>query len=205
MKGYDKHSVKVADKTFSAEAEVIVMDSRVHIPSSGIPVRILGVAQWALDNLRSAVVYPDVPTYDIETVSGAIEKAPHNETTLTTDEDKAAWAAYKAEYAKADADLRERLTKLALMKGIDVDYDENGEWAELQEFIGMSVPPVDKKLERRLHYIKTEVIKTPSDINAIMEKVMLASEVNQEVLDQAKQSFQNPVEGRQELDGDAKA
>lgn len=164
--------------------------------STGIEVRILGLSQLLLDKTRTSVKFPDPPTYELETVAGKKEVHAHNETTLETDEDKKAWADYQTALAEADRLQKDRLLKLILMKGIEVDMPEeegaDDDWLAVQAFIGLEVP--EDTLGKRYDYITTEVISNPEDLAEIMQLVMEKSGVPKEALAEARASFRSAME-----------
>jgi hypothetical protein len=166
----------------------------VYITTTGKEVRYVGVSQLLLDKVRTSVILPDPPTYEVTTAAGEIEVHEHNETTLETEEEKAAWEHYQALLHAAQEAQKERLIKLLLMKGIDFDMPVVGEgdWLEMQEFLGLEIP--EKNLDRRYHYIMTELVGTPEDLAEIMEGVMRKSGVPEEALAEARKSFRGALE-----------
>jgi len=122
--------------------------------------------------LKAAGLPLEPPTYTVATVAGTVETFVHDETTLSSDEDKAAWAAYQAATAQLARDTNERVTKLLMLKGIDV-ADPPPAWADDQKWLGIEVP--DDPRERKLAYIQTDVLKTPDDIVVATMRIMQLS------------------------------
>ena len=122
--------------------------------------------------LKAAGLPLEPPSYTVATVAGTVETFVHDETTLSSDEDKAAWASYQAATAQLARDTNERVTKLLMLKGIDV-ADPPPAWAEDQKWLGIEVS--DDPRERKLAYIQTDVLKTPDDIVVATMRIMQLS------------------------------
>ena len=103
------------------------------------------------------------------------------------------WEAYQAESEKWAAKLNERLMDTIALKAVQVEIPEDGTWAEEQAFLGLDVP--DGELERRIHYVNTEVIGGQEDVITIM---LMASgtEVTDEVLAAATDSFRGVLQSQ---------
>lgn len=187
-KGYNKNKIVIPHN--GSEESI----PTTYTTLAGMVVRIKPVSQPAIDLIKHGVKYPDIPTYKAPVGDGKlVEIIPHDETTLETDEDKKAWAAYKEEYAKTDALVNKRIQDLIFLKGIDVDLPDNDDWVGDQEYVGIQVPTNPR--ERYIHYVRTEVLITPQDLVGAMEIVMQASHVPQEKLIEAQAAFQRAVEG----------
>ena len=103
----------------------------------------------------------NVPTYKAITASGAVEEHPHDETTLQTDEDRAAWAAYTAARQALNREINERTTRVLLLEGM-VCGEPPAEWLAKQKRYGLDVP--EDPDDRKLAYIETEILRTTDDI-----------------------------------------
>lgn len=184
-KGYKKQTFVMASDNGKEPVERFVT-------STGVELLIHGVPQLLLEKVRSSVKMPDPPTYTAKTVAGDEETHFHDETTLESDEDRKAWSAYLADKASKDAELRERMVRVILMRGTDVTLPEDESWKDLQRFIGVEVP--DDPLELKYHYIQTEAVGGAQDLALIMEKVMEKTGIPEEALAEAKASFRNIME-----------
>ena len=104
-----------------------------------------------------------------------------------------AWEAYQAESAAWAAKLNDLLMDTIALKAVRVDMPPDDTWAEEQSYLGLDVP--DGPLERRIHYVKTEVIGGQNDVIRIM---LMASgtEVTEEVLAAATASFRGVLQGQ---------
>lgn len=135
---------------------------------------------------------PEPPTYTIKTTAGVEETHPHDETTLETEEDKADWAAYKQENNEWDEENSRRMLRAIQLQCIKLTNQDDTEWIERQEFLGIDVP--ENKFERHLHYIETEVIGNEDDIMACMTIPMqLAANASDEDMAAAEKLFRDAV------------
>jgi hypothetical protein len=118
--------------------------------ANGIEIEVLAVSPWLMDGVTSTVQMPDPPTYEVS-VLGEKSQIPHDETTLTTDEDKIAWAKYIVELEKATKERRERRTRAMLLFGVKVDLPKDGKWKKKQEKLHIEIPE-DEEINRLSSY-----------------------------------------------------
>ena len=161
--------------------------------SKGITVKLTGVPPLVIPMIADSIDYPEKPTYSIETVTGDVEIHEHDETTLATDEDKEVWAKYQLAYENAEEELTAKMLNAILIEGVFVEEITSAErWIKRQQLMG--IPVSDDEEERLLHYKQSEIARSSSDIEFIMDKVMELTGVNPEDLALARSSFQDPVE-----------
>ncbi len=158
--------------------------------SRGITIEFLPIPTL-LEKLQAQHPTPEPPTYEVKTAAGPVEKHAHNETTLETDEDKAAWADYQARLKAARDKFNSALMRLVMLRGIKADLPEGNAWIEEQEFIGLSVP--EEPHERKIYWLETEVLANEADYMAAVSGVMEASGVPEEVISEAQASFRGPL------------
>ena len=99
--------------------------------------------------------------------------------------------------------LNTRVTRAILTKGIKVDIENDEEWADTQEFLGVGAGK--NKLQRKYDYIVSQVIGIDTDLYDLMEKVMAHTGVSQEHLDTARTMFRDPVDEGKEKDSTGEA
>ncbi len=163
-----------------------------YITSRGIRVRFLGIA--TLINARqvaSATEEPKPPTYTLKNMMGGEEIHYHDETTLQTDEDKAAYADYKKKQTEWGTKQQREFMRLAMLRGIEFEYPKTDDWKKQQKFLGIKVPEntEDNPFAEKLHYIETEVLGGFQDYAALVTGVIRASGVPEELLVQYEESF----------------
>jgi len=176
-------------------------EMRMFVTVEGLEVKVRPVAQYLIqkvaqaaeNRLRQAGRPLDPPTYTVTTVSGAVETHVHDETTLQTDEDRAAWAAHQEALAEAQAAREEATTRVYLLRGLDIG-SVPPEWKGSMEALGLDVPTDEN--EQLLEYMQTEILKTPEDIIRAMMAVARLSSTGapQEDLDAAEASFRRALQ-----------
>lgn len=136
---------------------------------------------------------PDPPTYEAELAGGGKETHEHNETTLVTDEDRAAWEKHLAEAEAFQRELMDRSMKTLFIRGVQTPPLEDGsEWMLEQAFMGSRVPI--NKLERRYFYVRTEIINSPAEGKRLMEAITALSGISREAMRAATETFPGEVE-----------
>jgi hypothetical protein len=183
----------------------------VFATAEGREVRLLPVAQVLLMGLRSAVVKEftergepvDVPTYTVTSVTGETETHPLNELLLDNSpnqdentKNKKAWAVYKDCQARIELEYNARLSRICLVYGVKYDqaeYEKNL-WANKQGLFGVEIPTTEP--DRLVHYLSTEVLKTPTDLyEAVLRVVDLSMDhaVGEEAVQASVDSFRNSL------------
>ena len=168
----------------------------------GKSIRLKGLPSMLIEKIQSSVIIPDPPTYTATTVGGDVETHFHNETTLDVEDDAEqtaknhkAWEEYILERNRINAELSERMMKLMLIKGTEVEMPTDDEWIEEQAFVGADISKIpEDHLGRKYYYIVTEVIGSPDDLNYIMETIMRISGVSGEAIASAESSFRRAME-----------
>lgn len=103
----------------------------------------------------------DPPMYEAKTVTGEIEKHPHDETTLETDQDREAWKQHRAASAALDSAIALRVMDYCFLQGVVTD-GPTPEWRKMQEWLGEETP--EDPLDLKLLYIKTGLLETQIDM-----------------------------------------
>lgn len=131
------------------------------------------------------------PTYTAQIAGGVTETLYHDETTLSSDADKAAWKAHKDALARLDAAQNVAVMK-AWFTGIDFELPEDTSWMSMQKWLGIDIPT--DTMELRYHYLTTEIFKTANDLLeffATVNKLSYAGVVSEADLDAAINSFRD--------------
>ena len=144
--------------------------------------------------LRAAGLPLNPPTYTVTTDTGDTETHVHDEHSLTTDEERAAWTAYQAVQERRTAETNARVSKALLVAGVVVEAPPE-DWAEEMRYLGVELP--DEPRDLRYSYLELEVLKTPADImNAIGGIMRLSMDgAPQEALDAVDALFRRALEG----------
>lgn len=156
--------------------------------SRGVKIHFLGIATL-IEALRESqeAKKPKPPTYEVKTLGGAVEQHIHDETTLETEADKTNWAAYQQQLRAWEKQSEKDLMRLLMLRGIDLKFPDDTRWEQEHKFVGLDVPT--DPLEKRMHYIETEVLGGVADYEALMLGVMRISGVTEEKLSQVEASF----------------
>lgn len=179
----------------SQESKNINQQIGTFVNSAGFSFKVRSLPPLVLPQLSEGIKYPEKPTYSVTTASGDLEIHEHDETTLQTPEDFAAWEKYKEEMQKADEELSNRMLNCILIEGIDIDDDiDLARWEKRQTLMGLPVP--DDLEEKLLQYKRTQVIRSGKDIQDLMQLVMMLTGVSEEVIDMTKNSFPDNMESR---------
>lgn len=153
---------------------------------------------------------PLPPTYESPTAGGDIEINYHDETTLQTDEEKAAWKVYEAKLAEWNTARNQRFMRILFSRGVKLDLDAAAldRWLREMKYLGVEVPEGDPDepevyIEQQVMYVETEMIGHPNDMMTIMKEVMTLSGVDEAEVAAATKLFRGEVEGQTDNAGDA--
>jgi len=174
------------------------------LTTDGREVEVLPVAQVAIEKTRLAVLREfeergaqlAIPTYFVKTVAGETQEFPHDEKTIkdAPADDVAKWEAYHKTQAELERATNERTTKFMLYRGVKIDQAEMQKALQEQTFFGILAP--ESPIEKALHYIQTEVLKTPADIMTAVQGIMMLSMsgVSEDTIRAVEESFRRAME-----------
>jgi hypothetical protein len=170
----------------------------------GVEVKLRPVSAERLGQIRRRMIEQarargepvDPPEYEATTVTGEVEKHPHDETTLETDQDREAWGAHVAAVAALDRAIGIRMMDYCFIQGVVTD-GPTPEWKRMQEWLGEETP--EDPLELKLLYVKTGLLETEIDtaqaFAEIMQKTAAGNKVLQEEMASFLASFRDTTEG----------
>jgi len=171
------------------------------------------ISPYTLDDIRALVEYPSQPTYHIET-DAVSEDHLLDETTLevdgdpvATEDNKRKWALYQLQRDEAEQTLSDLLLDIIIAEGVILEEGEpSEEWIRRRwKLFKGNVPGVivdgsavditdyDKLKE---YYVLRELVRAPTEIKDLMDFILKKSEIDEEVLEQARATFQRKVEQR---------
>jgi len=163
------------------------MDKNVFVTKDGHRIPLRRVAPILIEKVRQGVVLPSPPTYEVEVVGGDKETHLHDATTLETDEDRAAWAAYEKAQSEANGQMMERILRLLFVRATGDVLPADNSWAVEQAYLGIDVPV--EPLDRKVHFIQTELLTHAEDISDFMVAAMGLIGVGEEVIQAAEATF----------------
>ena len=100
------------------------------------------------------------------------------------------WAAYVKERDEVQEQLNDRLWQAVMRRALVVDLPDDDGWILDQEELGLTVPK-DKR-ERRVHYIRTEVIGGMRDVLRLTA-IANGSDLGEEAISLAEASFRHSL------------
>lgn len=163
--------------------------------SRGYEIEFLGIGVQMQRLYQRHASQPPIPTYEVKNATGATEVHQHDETTLETEADKAAWAVYQGRLAEHAQKVFESQMRLALLEGIKLlstpaDRGETA-WQDEQEFIGFEIPK--NPLARKYAFLESEITATNDDVIAVLAGVSRASGMDEEAVSALEDGFRGAV------------
>lgn len=138
---------------------------------------------------------PPKPTYTVTDAGGGEQIFEHDEKSVSTDEERAALAAYQTAMQNRANYAAGQVSEFMFERGLVVDLPADDSWAKEQEKWGVEIPTDPKA--RRDHYIKTEVLAGKDDIQEILLAIMAATGVDAEAVETARATFRGDLRQRQ--------
>lgn len=138
----------------------------------------------------------DPPTYTTKLPGGGSQTHEYDQEAIddasTPEEDKKLWEQHLKDVAEFNTDFSEQSMKMILYDGIQCEMPED--WEEEQRWMGIEIP--ENKFDLKVHYLQTEVFKTPLDLQNVVQKIMSASMkgVDEEAVAAAMSSFRSAQE-----------
>ena len=166
-------------------------ETGMYTTRKGVAIRLRLFSPVLRDKVRQSIEFPPIPIYVAETAGGGKEEHPYTTDMIETDDEKAMWSEYQTKLMVANLTLYERLGRLALIRGTEVDIPDG--WEKEQELFGIDVP--DDPTERKLHWIETEAVESNDDLSALILAILAYQTVTLEERAAAAASFPDSVEG----------
>jgi len=141
----------------------------------------------------------DPPTYAIQLPSGVSQVFQYDQEGIndpgTPEEDKILWQQHLDDVAEFNAEFSNASINMMLYNGVECEIDES--WIDEQRWLGIEIP--DNKFDLKVHYLQTEVFKTPMELQQVIQDIMLLSTkgVDQDAIDAAMRSFRGEKEEEQ--------
>lgn len=163
------------------------VDNKTYTSPRGVVVNLNPVSNFKVDSLRQSFETINPPTYTMN-VLGKDTEYPMDEEIARNKGRLDEWKAYQIELSKLNAKNAKALTDLMFYEGVDVEPpDKDSDWQKKSERFGIKVP--DDPIDRKLHYIYTELLVGPDDIEALYSQIMSISQVSEEVIAKMRDSF----------------
>ena len=157
--------------------------------------RIAKIQQKVETEFREAERPLDVPTYEVKTFTGEIEVHEHDADSVSTDEEKEAWAEHATAVEELENEQLSRRNKYILRNGIIVSEADLEAWATEQQAQGYE--PSEDEETRRWEYI-SDLLKTPEDTMMTIMRITSMSlnpGISEEAIRAAEAMFRRAVQG----------
>lgn len=171
--------------------------------SSGSKIKIKPISPHMIARLTPTVYKEmgiEIPTYEVTTVGGGKQQFPHNETTLEVEGDSEQteaniqlWDEYKQSLILAHLEINSRFTELLMRRGVDVEVPEDDSWLADHRELGIEIP--EDPMQLKIMYIQDELIQTKSDWMRLIDAIMALSDISEEDVAAAAESFPDQMEG----------
>lgn len=174
------------------------MEPRSYVTMRGITVRVVPIPLM-LTEVRKANPLPPLPAYTEHLAGGGTQEVEITEEMAaawqkndpeTWAEHAERWAAFQEEYNDAHKQLNDRIWMAIMQRAILIDLPDDDTWITEQAELGLTVP--DDPRQRRIHYIRTEVIGGMPDIWKITAMAN-GADLSQEALSLAEDSFRDSL------------
>ena len=137
----------------------------------------------------------DVPTYEAKAFTGEIEIHKHDAESVSTDEEKQAWAEHATAVEELENEKLSRRNKYILRNGIVVSETDLEAWVEEQRAQGYE--PSEDDETRRWEYI-SDLLKTPEDTMMTIMRITSMSlnpGISEESIRAAEAMFRRAIQG----------
>lgn len=160
--------------------------------SRGHKIEIRSLPILAVSGLRQDFIeingeFPKAPTY----LSPTDEVLIHNETTLTDDADRVAWAAYEEAATAWDvAFMQFQFGYIGLESVVETEalLEMEAAWVEKMEALDIRLS--DNKMRRRVRFIRSEVFTTQDDMTLVSKTLAQLSGAPAEEVKKIEATFQ---------------
>lgn len=185
-------------------SDVVVVDSdvndvQIYENKRGDTIGIAPISPYTLDDIRKSVVIPDQPTYEINTELVEHEVHLMDETTLEVPGDevetlrrKQVWADYQSKKFIAEQVLSNKLLEAIILDSVHLNENEpNEQWIARKKRFVLDVPTDPDDL--KIYYVLRAIVRTPTEVNDLLQAVLRISEIDERVLQQAEDAFQRAL------------
>jgi len=163
-----------------------------YITENGLEIKIKKVPPMILSRVMKQIKVPERPMYESQpTITGRTQMLPLTEEIAEqVEHGKEIWEYYEENLVNAQAEQNELVTQACFAYGTEAEIPEDG-WSDLQEQLGIEVPPKEKPIARKAHYLMTEL--SAGDIAGLMTAVMKNMSLPEELVAEAEDSFRRAV------------
>ena len=174
------------------------MEPRQYTTERGVTVGVIPIP-LLLDEIRKAHEGPPRPTYTEHLAGGATQEVEISDLDAARwrEKDPDSWAehaktwdAYIQERDANQEKLNDRLWQAVMLRALVVELPEDDGWIQDHELLGLTVPKTQR--ERRIHYIRTEVVGGMRD-TLKLTAMANGADMSEEALSLAEASFRHSL------------
>lgn len=171
---------------------------REYTTERGVTVQVVPIP-LLLDEIRKANAGPSHPTYTEKIAGGGTQEVEITEADAmawqqndpdTWAEHAETWDAYVKERDEAQEKLNDRVWQAIMRKALVFDMPADDSWIAEHEALGLTIPK--GKADRRVYYIRTEVIGGMRDVLKITA-IANGADMSEEALQLAEDSFRGSL------------
>lgn len=176
------------------------MDNNIFTTQAGQEITVRPGSPLLVDKVRSSIRTPEAPTYEERIELPGQEPIINHVPMKSRDqakkpEEELAWDRYEVELAKAKAEESQRMFDAMVIPAIipDLKLPDDAMWEKIHKHLGLEIP--EDEFEKKVHYLKFELIKTVDDLTGLIVHIMRATGIDEEKVEQASASFRNSLSG----------
>jgi hypothetical protein len=183
------------------EKRAVIQPNSTFTNSAGMTFAIEGIASYTLEELRPQLAaswqrrgkpIPQIPTFEVKTVSGDIEKHEHTDQTPKSAEDQIAWDRYVLDKQEFEREYNQLFLR-TIATCVVPTAEQFDRWKQRREFIGLDIP--EKEFERLELFVNTEVMRSVEDASQLVLSVYrCAGLINEDIVQQAQHMFQDQIQ-----------
>lgn len=151
-----------------------------YITTDGREIPLKAVGRRFVEQVMAKHPIPEVPTYEVTTVAGDIERHPHSIkigedgkeiTTFANEEDRETWDAYKKAEREALQARYEAAARFLLYQCVDLGPEPPDTWGIDFELWGLTVPDPDDKIDFKIFWIENVLVPDADDMAALLARL----------------------------------
>lgn len=155
------------------------------VSGKGVVVKLRPVQPLLVSKVVGSVKIPPVPTYEVKTLGGAIERHPYDaDVAAETPGGMTMWNDYLTRRRQAESEQNEKVANALFVFGTHVDDLPTG-WEAMHTAAGMDVPTEENA--KRAYWLATEL--TGAEVTDLIKEIMKLSGVTEEEIGEASDSF----------------
>lgn len=163
--------------------------------TKGIKVILTAIPPFILTSIAKEIPPISRPMYKTKTVAGDELEFYHDETTLTTEDEKKMWATYIDRKEERDSEVNQRVNDAAVAFGMDLeDWSGMDSWLSKRKLIGFKVPEDEEGC--KFLYKKEWVLNSYVDVENVIKAIMDLTGPTEEEIAEMKDSFPSELESK---------